>query len=142
MEAEYTAFGQNAGATGVGEFIATCAKKVACERFGQDYEVIRFMIASLLYPTRHMFDGSILVEHQLIPFGNDSEAFMYLTRTLKLQTHEIRLSRIERGRKVSFCLSLEGLKKCAAVFDKVGVAMLHAQWVVIAFDERKKIVCL
>jgi hypothetical protein len=144
-QGEYISFGQATFGNvildtpmAVGEFFTICTERVACERFGQEFSMIRGMIACMFYPTYRIFEGRLLINDDQIPFTNTSELFTYLTQTLHLEPNEIALHEEQDINKVGFALSIQGLRKCATVFESIRVALLHAEMITKAYEEVKK----
>ena len=144
-QGEYISFGQaNFGHVlldtpmAVGEFFSICTERIACERFGQEFNMIKCIIACMFYPTYRIFEGDLLISHDEIPFTNASELFTYLTRVLHLEPNEIGLHREQDVNKIGFSLSIQGLRKCATIFEVIRVALLHAEMIRNAYEEVKK----
>lgn len=141
-QGEYIAFGQATfggvvldNPMAIGEFFTTCTERIACQRFGQEANIIKGIIACMAYPTYRIFEGTFLLNHDEIPFTNTSELFTYLTQTLHLNSNEVALLHDQDINRIEFCLSIQGLRKCALVFEPIRVAILHADMIMVAYKE-------
>jgi hypothetical protein len=114
------------------QFIQLCGNVIAARKFQVDMNAMKFIMSALLMPHARIIDGKALLSTPALPFGNASEAFEFMTKTLKMNMDDVAL--IPEGRKISFALSVNGLKKLGERFSGAEKLLSHAQWMQTASE--------
>ena len=111
-------------------FIRTCVIRVSNHLFNQDTALMKFAIACYLLPTNRLFTGDLLIDYNIIPALNISEAFNYV-RNLGITPDDAGLF---NDGKMNFALKLSGLKKIAPHEAKLKLLLDHVEWVFSAYE--------
>jgi hypothetical protein len=102
------------------QFIQLCGNVIAARKFQVDMNAMKFIMSALLMPHARIIDGKALLSTPALPFGNASEAFEFMTKTLKMNMDDVAL--IPEGRKLGERFS--GAEKLLS----------HAQWMQTASE--------
>jgi hypothetical protein len=73
------------------QFIQLCGDVISARKFQVDMNAMKFIMTALLLPHARIIDGTALLSTPALPFGNSSEAFEFMTQTLKMNMDDVAL---------------------------------------------------